>query len=71
MVAIHKLKFKLREKNKTRYDLAEAMCISYTTVNERLRKAVFDTNEIMRIAAFLALTPQDIIEIFFNNMEGE
>lgn len=71
MVAVHKLKFKLREKGKTKYDLAEAMGIAYSTVTNRLNKGVFDTNEIMRIACLLKLTPMDIIEIFFSDMKME
>lgn len=58
-------KMKLFGDNQT--DLANALNLSLATTNARINgKSVFTQNEISIIAARYELTPEEVVEIFFN-----
>lgn len=63
MVNTLKLKAAMVEKNKTRRDLAEAIGISEKTFTDRMKKAVFGSDEIAIIVSLLDI--KDPVPIFF------
>lgn len=63
----HRLREILEKYGHTQNDLAELLCITYQSVSIKLNgKKDFTQTEIFRIMAFYNLTPEQVVNIFFN-----
>lgn len=66
MVNANKLKAAIVENGKTQAEVAKELGITLTTFNRKLKKAVFDSDEIEQM--ILLLNIKNPIEIFFSKV---
>lgn len=63
----HRLRAVLEKYGHTQNDLAELLCITYQSVSIKLNgKKDFTQTEIFKIISFYGLTPEQVVDIFFN-----
>lgn len=66
MVNINKLKGVIVEKGLTQSEMAKKMGISDRTFYNKMKRRVFNSDEIIEIASILAIGEKDVIAIFFD-----
>lgn len=68
MVNINKLKGVIVEKGLTQSEMAKKMGISDRTFYNKMKRRVFNSDEIIEIASILAIGEKDVIAIFLTKM---
>ncbi len=66
MVNINKLKGVIVEKGLTQSEMAKKMGISDRTFYNKMKRRVFNSDEIIEMASILAIGEKDVIAIFFD-----
>ncbi len=66
MVNVNKLKGAIVEKGLTQAKMAEKMGISDRTFYNKMKRKVFNSDEIVQMASILSIEEKDVIAIFFD-----
>lgn len=66
MVNVNKLKGAIVEKGLTQAKMAEKMGISDRTFYNKMKRKVFNSDEIVQMASILSIDEKDVIAIFFD-----
>lgn len=66
MVNVNKLKGAIVEKGLTQTKMAEKMGISDRTFYNKMKRKVFNSDEIVQMASILSIDEKDVIAIFFD-----
>lgn len=66
MVNVNKLKGVIVEKGLTQSKMAKKMGISDRTFYNKMRRKVFNSDEIVEMASILSIDKKDVIAIFFD-----
>lgn len=66
MVNINKLKGLIVEKGFTQSEMAKKMGISDRTFYNKMKRKVFNSDEIVEMASILSIGEKDVIAIFFD-----
>ena len=66
MVNVNKLKGAIVEKGLTQAKMAEKMAISDRTFYNKMKRKVFNSDEIVQMASILSIEEKDVIAIFFD-----
>lgn len=66
----HKLKAVLERYDKTQNDLADLLGLTYQTISIKLNgHKDFTQTEIFKIMVMFNLTPEEVVDIFFNTKD--